>query len=133
MTCDRVWPSHFPTDCPSGPHDGRSGPYYRLVSDAKAPVDIEFLPHAERPDYVPSGGRGAQCSDCALSVFDRIESAQNFVAARPAIHAKLPVRIDAVGEHGVIHPDGALYAGHFLWWLPQGMTFLAFYRNSHHV
>jgi hypothetical protein len=133
MTCNRVWPPHFPTGCPTSPHDGRAGPYYRLVSDANAPADIEFLPLAERPDYLPSGGRGARCSDCALSVFDSIESAQNFVAARPAFHARLPARIDAAGEHGVIHPDETLYAGHFLWWLPQGLTFLSLYRSSNHA
>ena len=76
---------------------------------------------------MPSGGRGAQCSDCALSVLRLHRVCAELRGCPP--NPKLPVRIDAVGEHGVIHPDGALYAGHFLWWLPQGMTFLAFYRE----
>lgn len=96
------------------------------------PKEVEFLPHAERPGYVPSRGKGAHCSDCALSVFDSIESALNFVAARPAISAKQPVPIRANGE-GVIHADELHYIGHFLWWLPFGTTFFEVYMGVSHA
>lgn len=107
--------------------------YYRLVVDSGAPREIEFLPHAEKPGYVPSGGRGARCNDCALSVFDSVESARNFVAARPAMNAKRPVPIRADDDDGVIHPDELQYAGHFLWWLPIGKSFFGLFQDTNHV
>jgi hypothetical protein len=132
MTSEHFWPGHFPVGCPSPPHDCRPGVYYRLVVDSDMPKEVEFLPHAERPGYAPSGGRGARCSDCALSVFDSVESALNFVAARPAVSAKHPVPIRA-NDEGVIHGDSLQYVGHFLWWLPRGKSFFEIYRSENHA
>jgi hypothetical protein len=133
MTGGHVWPVHFPDGCPALPHDGRPGTYFRLVVDSHAPREAEFLPLAEKSGYIPSGGPGARCKDCALSVFDTEQSALNFVAARPAMSAKQPVPITATDHDGVIHPDELRYAGHFLWWLPLGKSFFSLLRGSDHV
>ncbi len=129
MNSESPFPAHFPEGCPPLPHRGPSGTYYRLVSSRNDPPEIDFVPGAELPEYVPRGGKGARCRDCALSVFDDPEAARNFLANRPLFGKRHLAEMRVAGAAGVMHPEPGGHLGQFNWWLTKGLSFRAFFRR----
>jgi hypothetical protein len=128
MSSEPTYPDHFPPDCPPKPYTSPSGKYYRLVSRRPDPPPDDFLPGAELPGFVRSGGKGAWCRDCALSVFNSPEAARNFLVNIP-IRQKVLAEMEVQPATGVMHPEPSGYVGQFNWWLPKGLLFRVFFRQ----
>lgn len=120
-------PTHFPEDCPPLPLTSRAGRFIRLVSRGPTPLETDFLPHAELPDYTAKGGRGSRCRDCALSMFETPEAAHNFLDNHPTFGKRRMAEMGVPAFVGVMHPEPAGHDQMVNWWLPSGLSFQSFY------
>jgi hypothetical protein len=132
-TSKLVWPKPIPDGCPEPPHTGRPGWYIRLVSDRNNPTDDDLRTKAELEGFEKKSTRRARCDRCALSIFDGVEAAQDFLDYTPTFPKREMAWMEAAGDdHGVIHEASATHRGHYHWWLPAHLaaaTFRQFVRR----
>lgn len=124
MTCGFKPPSHFPSNCPPLPHDENRGTYFRLIGTSANPTDADFQSFAELGRI--SRGQGARCKDCAISLFDTVERARNFLSNQPEFGQRRIGRVVLPGTHGVVHLTDPR-SGHVEWWIPAGVSARSFF------
>lgn len=128
MTCGRQFADHVPNECPSLPHEGRPGFYYRFVSDPAHPTPEDFQSQEELGMHRP---RSVDiCDWCAISLWGSIERAKNALLQYPKIARRHIVEIELKGEHGVVHKTAGDPAGHYGWWPIKGIDLRGFCRRG---
>jgi hypothetical protein len=111
-----IWPPDYPKNCPTNPQKEMPGVYYRMILRSN---EIRLKDFNSR--YIKNGIDNT-CSNRSISIFSDIEDAKNVLYQSPRFYYRYIVKLELVGNHGIIHYTPYNNNSHHDWWIPENVN-----------